>query len=173
MKQKNCHFKKIIGIDPGKSGGICVIEDNKRMMAYKCPADVHEMCTLFDNIIKGTDISYLSVYIEKVWARPADGRVSVFTFAQNYGHWEAIVASKGIEPEYVIPSTWMKNFNVPSGLKKQDRKNHIKGLANNIISYCYDYDDYYKGNKYQFRGKVTLATADAIMIARYGIDKTT
>tara|TARA_R100001530_G_scaffold30011_1_gene23574 strand:+ start:356 stop:877 length:522 start_codon:yes stop_codon:yes gene_type:complete len=171
MKQTTCHFKKIIGIDPGKSGGICLIEDDKIMKAYKCPDNIHSMCLLFSDLLKDTSISSTAVYIEKVWARPSDGRVSVFTFAQNYGHWEAIIASNGIVSEYVIPSTWMKHFDVPKGLKKKDRKNHIKDLAKAVSGYGYEYDDYYSGKKYQLQGKVTLATADAIMIARYGIDK--
>ena len=162
MKQPTCHFKKIIGIDPGKSGGICIIEDNKIMKAYKCPDDTHSMFLLFNDMIQDTSISSVAVFIEKVWARPSDGRVSVFTFAQNYGHWEAIIASKGILPEYVVPSVWMKHFEVPKGLTKKDRKNHIKGLAIKMTSV---------DNEYSLQGKVTLATADAIIIAKYGIDK--
>jgi hypothetical protein len=56
----------------------------------------------------------------------------------------------------------MKHFEVPKGLKKKDRKNHIKGLAIKMTSV---------DNEYSLQGKVTLATADAIMIAKYGIDK--
>ena len=35
---KHCHSNKYIGIDPGKSGGIMVIDETGKAEAYKCPA---------------------------------------------------------------------------------------------------------------------------------------
>ena len=45
MNKTNCH-SKVIGIDPGKSGGISVIEDGT-LKAYKCPKTVEDMAVLF------------------------------------------------------------------------------------------------------------------------------
>ena len=103
--------------------------------------------------------------MEKVWARPHDGRSSVFTFGQNYGQWEGVIASFNIIPTYVTPSLWMKHFDIQKGLDKKDRKNLIKSMA----------QDFMESNKYvahQWKGVATLATADAIMLAKYAIDKT-
>ena len=165
MQQENCHSNKIIGIDPGKSGGICLITDNK-MWSEKCPDNPLSMSSLFKDMIHLVPPSPIMVFLEKVWARPSDGRVSVFTFAQNYGQWEGIISSAGIEAEYVIPATWMKHCQVPKALSKQERKNHIKHLAKELI-YRNEYIPY------NWKGVPTLATADAIMIAKYGLDKTT
>ena len=165
MQQENYHSNKIIGIDPGKSGGICMIEEN-RLWSEKCPDNPLSMSSLFKDMIKEVSPSSIRVFLEKVWARPSDGRVSVFTFAQNYGQWEGVISSFGIEPEYVIPATWMKHCKVPTGLSKQERKNYIKHLAKELM-----YKNEYMA--YCWKGVPTLATADAIMITKYGLDKTT
>ena len=128
MLQKNYRFKTYIGIDPGKSGGICSIEDN-RLRANKCPDSVQGMAELFKDILQDTSPKDVFLYIEKVWAMPHDGKSSIFTFGQNYGQWEGVIASFNIIPIYVTPSTWMRHHEVQKGLKKQERKNILKQMA--------------------------------------------
>ena len=152
MKNKKSHSNKFIGIDPGKSGGICVIEDNF-IEAKKCPSSVHDMSLMFALIVQETPPYLIHVMIEKVWARPHDGRASIFTFAENYGQWEGIVASHEIMPEYVTPQSWMKACEIPKKLTKKDRKNYIKDLAKKLYP--------------ELGRKITLATADAIILAHY------
>jgi len=164
MLQKNYRFKTYIGIDPGKSGGICFIEDN-RLRANKCPDSVQGMAELFKDILQDTSPKDVFLYIEKVWAMPHDGKSSIFTFGQNYGQWEGVIASFNIIPIYVTPSTWMKHHEVQKGLKKQERKNILKQMAQEFINS----NNYIS---YQWKGVATLATADAIMLAKYAIDKT-
>tara|TARA_R110000851_G_scaffold318579_3_gene482492 strand:- start:288 stop:785 length:498 start_codon:yes stop_codon:yes gene_type:complete len=164
MLQKNYRFKTYIGIDPGKSGGICSIEDN-RLRANKCPDSVQGMAELFKDILQDTSPKDVFLYIEKVWAMPHDGKSSIFTFGQNYGQWEGVIASFNIIPIYVTPSVWMRHHEVQKGLKKQERKNILKQMAQEFI----DSNSYMS---YQWKGVATLATADAIMIAKYAIAKT-
>ena len=160
MKKNNLPSTKFIGIDPGKSGGICVIweENNKQLIeAKKCPSTVHDMSLMFALIVQETPPYIIRVMIEKVWARPHDGRASVFKFAENYGQWEGIVASYDIKLNYVTPQAWMKSYEVPKKLTKTDRKNHIKALAKEMYP--------------ELERKITLATSDAILIADYGKTK--
>jgi len=164
MLQKNYRFKTYIGIDPGKSGGICSIEDNK-LRANKCPDSVQGMAELFKDILQDTSPKDVFLYIEKVWAMPHDGKSSIFTFGQNYGQWEGVIASFNIIPIYVTPSVWMRHHEVQKGLKKQERKNILKQMAQEFIN-----SNNYMS--YQWKGVATLATADAIMIAKYAIAKT-
>jgi len=164
MLQKNYRFKTYIGIDPGKSGGICSIEDN-RLRANKCPDSVQGMAELFKDILQDTSPKDVFLYIEKVWAMPHDGKSSIFTFGQNYGQWEGVIASFNIIPIYVTPSVWMRHHEVQKGLKKQERKNILKQMAQEFINT----NNYMS---YQWKGIATLATADAIMLAKYAIDKT-
>ena len=160
MTTENSRLIKYIGIDPGKSGGIAVISD-ERIEVKKCPETVRDMAFIFALILHETPPSHVLVMIEKVWARPHDGRASVFTFAGNYGQWEGIVASHDIQLHYVTPQVWMRAVGCPKKLSKKDRKNHLKALAK---------EKYPKLSK-----KMTLATSDAMLIADYAkniFDKT-
>ncbi len=151
MTQVKSRFK-YIGIDPGKGGGIAMICQGAVKVA-KCPASVYDMALMFELLIHGSPPNAVIVMIEKVWARPHDGRASVFTFAQNYGHWEGIIASHEIQSHHVTPQVWMKAVGCPPKLKKQERKNYLKELAK---------------KKYPELGKkIILATADAMLIADY------
>ena len=152
MTKENCHSTKYIGIDPGKSGGIAVIS-NEGIEVKKCPDSVQDMAILFALILQETPPLHVLVMIEKVWARPHDGRASVFTFAGNYGQWQGIVASHEITPHYVTPQVWMRAVGCPKKLSKKDRKNYLKALAK---------------EKYPEKSRrLTLATSDAMLIADY------
>jgi hypothetical protein len=153
MKKNSCH-SRYIGLDPGKGGGISVIDKRLNYIEVKkCPASVHDMALLFELMIEGCPPNSVQVMIEKVWARPHDGRTSVFTFAENYGQWEGIIASQEIKPHYVTPQVWMKAIGCPPKLSKKDRKNYLKELAK---------------EKYpEISKKLTLATSDAMLIAYY------
>ena len=152
VKKNNSKLIKYVGIDPGKGGGVATIYKNE-VKVYKCPASVYDMAMMFALIMNETPPSHMLVMIEKVWARPHDGRSSVFTFAQNYGNWEGIVSSHEIQSHYVTPQKWMKAIGCPPKLKKQERKNYLKDLAK---------------KKYpQLGKKIILATADAMLIADY------
>ena len=143
---------KYIGIDPGKSGGIAMIYKDI-VKVCKCPASVHDMALMFELIIHGSPPNDVFVMIEKVWARPHDGRTSIFTFAQNYGNWEGIIASHEITSHYTTPQVWMKAIGCPPRLSKKDRKNYLKELAK---------------KKYpEISKQIILATADAMLIADY------
>lgn len=152
MITEHSHSIKYIGIDPGKSGGIAVIQDDY-IEVKKCPESVQDMAILFAIMLQETPPSHVLVMIEKVWARPHDGRASVFTFAGNYGQWQGIIASHEIIPHYVTPQVWMRAIGCPRKLKKQDRKNYLKALAKE------KYPD--------IKRRMTLATSDAMLIADY------
>ena len=152
MTRERYPLTKFIGIDPGKGGGIAVLTKGGNEVK-KCPDTVHDMSLMFALMVGNTPASQVLVMLEKVWARPHDGRSSIFTFAQNYGRWEGIVASHEIIPHYVTPQVWMKAIGCPPKLKKQVRKNYLKQLSK---------DKYPKIAK-----KLTLKTADAMLIADY------
>ena len=46
--------KKYVGIDPGKSGGIMVIDELGEATAYKCPEEAMDMSVLFSLIVGNT-----------------------------------------------------------------------------------------------------------------------
>tara|TARA_Y100000310_G_C20625140_1_gene785423 strand:- start:1088 stop:1573 length:486 start_codon:yes stop_codon:yes gene_type:complete len=153
VKKKNYHSKysKIyVGIDPGKSGGICVIED-KFIKAYPCPENIQDMALMFAMCISVNETKTVVAYIEKVWARPHDAKGSIWKFAENYGTWLGIAGAYEIDLQKVSPQAWMKYIEVPK-LDKPRRKRYLRDKARSM---------------YPSLKKVTLKTADAILIATY------
>ena len=142
----------VIGIDPGKSGGIArVIQINDEELiwtAHKCPENIKEM----DNLVKIFKKFLIKpkVFIESVHAFPTDGRSSAFKFGMNYGIWQGIIAANNLELEFVTPQKWQKELKL-SKIKKE-RKNELKEIATEVSGI-----------------KATLSTADAICITNWGL----
>lgn len=143
----------IIGIDPGKNGGIArVISTGDRNIwsAYKCPKDIKEMANLI-KIFKKFALKP-KILLENVHAFPTDGRSSAFKFGVNYGMWQGILSAHNLEYTLVTPQKWQKHFGqLPKD--KKERKNTIKQIAIDTTDI-----------------KATLNTADAICIAVYGYE---
>ena len=140
----------IVGIDPGASGGVSWIDSHSNeIYTEPCPKTNIEMAELIRNIVKNDTIG-VQAYLELVHAFPTDGRSSLFKFGTNYGKWQGILASFGIEPIFVTPQKWQKSYGELPKIKKE-RKNEMKNIARKLSGL-----------------KVTLKTADAILIAIYG-----
>ena len=144
-------MKTIIGIDPGKKGGIAWIADGKPCVE-KMPDTVKDLWELLLDI---TEISKRYVapedckaYIEAVSSSPQMGVVSAFTFGQGLGRLEMALTAAGIPFERVRPQLWQKEMKCMS---KGD-KNVTKAKAQELFPSM----------------QVTHATADALLIAEYG-----
>ena len=138
--------KLIIGIDPGKSGGVAWIYDNGLVNCRNCPDDIEQMADLIRRLQKNKSICYL----ESVHAFPTDGRSSAFKFGMNFGMWQGILSSFNVEVILVTPQKWQKYLgDLPKN--KKERKNMIKQIASELSGL-----------------KATLKTADAICFAYYG-----
>ena len=138
--------KIYIGIDPGKSGGICFLMDDE-IKTFKCPATTHDMA---EELILAKDIRKCTAIVEKVHSFPGQGVASTFNFGYNYGVWLGILSALHIPYQLCLPRKWMKFYgSMPK--EKKDRKNHLKQLAQQM------YPDH----------KVTLYNADAILLANY------
>jgi len=141
----------IIGIDPGKNGGIArIITVNKQEQwtAYKCPKTINEMADILKTFKKFAIKP--KCFLESVHAFPTDARSSAFKFGMNFGIWQGILASLDIETILVTPQAWQKGLELPKN--KQERKNRLKEIATKESGL-----------------KATLKTADAICLAMHGI----
>ena len=143
---------KYVGIDPGKSGGIAVIDGRGSIKAYKCPELSEEMALLFQIIIGNTPADKIKLLMERVWARPTNAVRAAFSYGTNYGQWLGIAASHEVEMNTVIPVDWIKWVGCPKALKRDVRKRWLKKKA---------------GELYPNVNKLTLATSDAILITHY------
>ena len=145
------HFK-YVGIDPGAGGGIAVIDEEDNIKAYKCPESSEEMALLFQIIIGNTPPNKIRLLMERVWARPTNAVRAAFSYGGNYGQWLGIAASHDIYTHTELPLNWMKWFECPKGMEVRKRKNWLKDKAKEL---------------YPKLKKITLATADSILIAHY------
>lgn len=148
--------RSILGIDPGKGGGIAVIDADT--------AEVIEVCAMPDTIADISDMiarhcDASCAYIEIVHSMPKQGVSSTFTFGQFYGYVQMAVVAHKIRCIDVLPSRWQQSLGVKA--KKDEgysaHKNRLKGLAQKLFPNV----------------KVTLKNADALLIAYYGREKET
>ena len=149
---KDCHSNKYIGIDPGKSGGIMIIDETGKASAYKCPEKVFDMSVLFKISIGDTPPDNVKLLMERVWARPSNATRAAFTYGVNYGQWLGVAASHEIKMYTTLPNNWIKWIGCPKALPVADRKRWLKEKAKEL---------------YPSLKKVTLKTADSILITHY------
>lgn len=144
----------VLGIDPGKNGGIAWINDSN-----PCVENMPETLADLWELIR--DIHYqeyatprfqgmhgVKAYIESVHSSPQMGVVSAFTFGQCFGHLEMALTAAGIPFERVRPQAWQKAL----GCLTKGDKNVSKRRAQELFPQL----------------KITHATADALLIAHYG-----
>lgn len=147
-----------IGIDPGKSGGFGVIkiEDGiESSYAHKFPKDIRDLPPMImSQIPSDLNMDNVHVSIEHVHAFPNQGSVSTFSFGQNLGQWEGVLASCEIKAKYISPRVWMSEF-VTLGLEKKDRKRKLYVKAKELFPNI----------------KITFNISDALLLTQYAYDK--
>ena len=93
---------KIIGIDPGLSGAIAVLENNKVLNIFDMPVmpegkkNKRQLnSALLVNLIKeNIDLEEeVSVVVEQVNAMPGQGVTSMFNFGQTFGAIKGVCAA--------------------------------------------------------------------------------
>ena len=92
---------RVVGIDPGKTGGLALVVRGKVEAMEVMPQEFTIMPIL--DAWK-PDI----VYLEKAQAMPGNGGVSMFNYAQSYGEIIGILKARKIPFVLVRPATWTK-----------------------------------------------------------------
>ena len=152
---------KIIGIDPGLSGAIAILENNRVLNIFEIPVmsegkknkrqlNSAQLVKLFrDNISKNEEVA---VVVEQVNAMPGQGVTSMFNFGQTFGAIKGICASLGLPIFFVRPSKWKKHFELINSSKDSSRTKAIEmypSLSNDLAK------------------KKDVNKSDAILIARF------
>lgn len=98
-----------VGIDPGKGGCLCILQNNTPNF-YDWPKDdnIGIYFEILGNVLKGFDIK-LAV-LEKVHAMPKQGVKSMFSFGENFGMWKAFLAITQTSHLIIPPQQWMKGL---------------------------------------------------------------
>lgn len=142
-----------LGVDPGYSGGIAVVDHNRNaMFSAKMPQTERDIWDL----IKDLSGSVTYGVLELVHSMPKQGVRSTFTFGKNYGMLRMALTASDISWEEVTPQKWQKEIGIirPRGkeMTLTEKKNMHKAKAQQLFP---------KANK------ITHATADALLIADY------
>jgi len=112
----------IIGIDPGKSGGVAVLDGAGRFVnGLRMPTIRHGKRELVDVSAiahfvwmhvpapRGTQHP---VVIEQVGAMPGQGVTSMFNYGRHTGAVEGWATGTGRPVHWVTPAVWKKHFNL-------------------------------------------------------------
>ena len=151
----------IIGIDPGVSGAICILNDGKII-------EIYEMPTMIDGKknkkqVNGAEITNIinkelvnekdiNVVIEHVSAMPGQGVTSMFNFGQSFGVLKGICAALKLPVHFIRPVKWKKHFNLINTEKDASRTKVIE-----VFPYISS----------KISKKKDANKADAILIARF------
>lgn len=142
----------ILGIDPGKSGGFCLMDDDGNVLGKLKQPETDAECFFEMSVAldwANDDGHKLTAVIEKVHAMPQQGVTSTFTFGRNFGFLHGVLTALKIPVIEVTPQRWQKEL----GCMSKGDKNVTKQKAQQL------FPDH----------KFTHATADATLIAYWGV----
>lgn len=165
-----------IGIDPGITGAVAVIEENNNVILFDTPTNQikktgktksgkerfakeyseSEMARIFTGlavIVKAISENNIHVFVEKVHAMPGEGAVGAFSFGKGYGMWLGIMAALKIPYTLVTPQAWKKAM--MQGICDKDA---ARGRAQQLYPHL----------SAELRFKNNIGRADAILIAEFG-----
>ena len=136
---------KIIGIDPGLSGAIAILENNKVLNLFDMPVmpegkknkrqlnSALLVSLIKDNINTNEEVI---VVVEQVNAMPGQGVTSMFNFGQTFGAIKGVCAALQLPIFFVRPSKWKKHFELINSSKDSSRTKAIEmypKLSNELI----------------------------------------
>lgn len=148
-----------IGIDPGASGGIAVLDERGAIVCVgKMPESDRDLLDYLETAGgQRGDRGPARAIIERVWSSPQMGVASAFKFGMNVGAWKMALAAARIPYEEIIPSKWQTIMGCrvgtsraaggPVGGDKNITKRRAQALFPDV--------------------RVTHAIADALLIAEF------
>ena len=152
---------KIFGIDPGLSGAIAILKDNKVLNIFEMPVmsegkkNKRQLnSALLANLIKQNiiDDEEVAIVVEQVNAMPGQGVTSMFNFGQTFGAIKGICATLELPIYFVRPSKWKKHFELINSSKDSSRTKAI---------------EMYPKLSSEHAKKKNVNKTDAILIARF------
>ena len=151
----------LIGIDPGLSGAIAILEDKKVLNLHEMPVMAEGKknkkqlnSAQLVNLIKeyANDSDEVAVIVEQVNAMPGQGVTSMFNFGQTFGAIKGICAALKLPIFFVRPSKWKKHFELINSSKDSSRTKTI---------------EMYPTLSNQLSKKKDVNKSDAILIGRF------
>lgn len=147
----------ILGIDPGLSGAVALLDrDGSLVAAYDMPTvDKSVSPAALRALIDSLPAVPREAWIEQVAAMPKQGVSSTFAFGRAFGIAEGVVSAMGIAVRLVRPAVWKSHHRVTSD------KETSRALALRL----------WPSQAEVFARKRDENRAEAALIARYGFDR--
>lgn len=150
----------MIGIDPGKKGGIAVLCGDGTVVDVVSMPDTPQDLLEFLRDVAAYD-GTCRCYLEKVGGMPGNGGSAMFNFGKGYGWIEMALLSLEIPAVTVTPQKWQSVYGVgsssitrSSAAEKKEHKNRLKAVAQGLFP--------------SLGKRITLETCDSLLIAEYG-----
>jgi crossover junction endodeoxyribonuclease RuvC len=140
---------KVIGIDPGLSGAIAIINGIDSLTVFDMPTMTVERNGKAKRQVSASELALIlktaksddcHVFVEKVSAMAGQGVTSVFSFGRSFGMIEGILAALHMPVTYVAPATWVKAVHRGAG-KDASRSRAMELFPNNQADFKRVKDD--------------------------------
>ena len=152
----------LIGIDPGLTGAIAILEDKKVLNIYEMPVMAEgkknkkqlnsaQLVALIKEYANNNNDDVV-VIVEQVNAMPGQGVTSMFNFGQTFGAIKGICAALKLPIFFVRPLKWKKHYELVNSSKDSSRTKAI---------------EMYPALSNQLAKKKDVNKSDAILIARF------
>ena len=152
---------RIIGIDPGLSGAIAILDEKKVVSIFDMPVmsegkknkrqlNSAQLVSIMKEHKNNNE--EMAVVVEQVNAMPGQGVTSMFNFGQSFGAIKGVCAALNLPIFFVRPSKWKKHFELINSSKDASRTKVI---------------EMYPSLSNQLTRKKDVNKTDAILIARY------
>jgi len=121
----------VLGIDPGLSGAVAMIDEDRNIITIQCTPTlvvkkgkgnrtvyVESAMTTIIEACKDSG-TIVSIGIENVHAMPGQGVTSMFSLGLGYGLWIGIISALRLPHTRIEPQTWKKALGIKSGSDKR------------------------------------------------------
>ena len=153
--------KAYLGIDPGQAGGIAMVFHHSGYTKTQAMPSTEESVWAFlqrygvtqQEESFSTEIYMVTAMIEQVHSMPGQGVSSTFKFGVGYGGLRMALVAAGITFYTVTPQQWQRHYGMKrsKGEPQPHYKKRLLAKAQELFP----------------SEKVTLKTADALLIALY------
>lgn len=149
----------ILGVDPGKTGGLIIISAESgrilnQMPNIESPLDVYHFIKPYCGV--------LFAYVEKAQAMPKNGAVSMFNYGQGFGEILGVLTALEVPFELVPPATWTRSMLAGVPTSYQGKKRAALAVQRLYPSTC---NQLYASHRSR---KLHEGLVDALLLAEYG-----
>lgn len=153
----------VVGVDPGKSGGVAWITPQRVITAVHTPEGEEGLNELVASIEENAE-DLIGVdafcFIEMVHSMPQQSSVATFSFGQTFGM--ARQAFSIFPREFVRPQAWMKGLQIVPRKKTESKLQYKERLRVKARQLFPKLDCWNQSKGFQ------LAVCDALLIMEYG-----